>query len=230
MNRLLLLTSAMTVFALPAGAQTILSLSATGAAVAAPDQAVAHFEVQATKPDAASAQASVNQAVGKALEAARAVSGVVATTGGYNTYSFTPDHRTTKVFTAQQNLTLTQPAADGIPNAAFSALLAKLQSEGLLLTGLSGDLSPAGESKLQREATHNALLQLRADANDIAETLHKKVGTLETLNVNAGDAVVPPIGPRVMMMAASAQPPQSAPGNITITARVSAKIALESTP
>lgn len=231
MNRLLMLTSAMSVFSLPAMAQTVLSLSASGVAISVPDEAVAHFEAQATKPDAANAQASVNQAIGKALEAARALPGLVATTGDYNTYSFTPEHQKTKVFTAQQTLTLIQPAVNGVPDAAFSDLLGKLQSEGLLLTGLSGDLSAVGKNKLQREATNNALLNLRTDAKNIADTLHQTVGKLDTLNVNASDEIAPPVGPRFMALAAdSAPPPKSAPSNVTITSRVSAKIELNPAP
>lgn len=227
MNRLLLLAPLMTALALPASAQTILSLNATGTASTEPDQAVANFEIQATKPQAAAAQAAVNQAVGKALAQARGVSGVMVSTGSYNTYSVMPEHQTAPEFTAQQTLTLVQPAKDGVPDAAFSALLGKLQSEGLLLTGLSGSLSEAGTDKLRTEATRNALLQLRSDASNIADSLHKKVGTLQTLNIDTNGGVVPPVGPRFMAMAASAPPPQSAPEHINVSVRVSAKIELD---
>lgn len=226
MNRLMLLASTMTVIASPVAAQTILSLNAIGSAVAQPDQAVATFEVQATKPDAASAQATVNQLITKALAAARGLSNLSVTTGSYNSYATVPaDHQSTPSFTAEQSLTLIQPAAGGVPDAAFTNLLATLQSDGLLLTGLSGDLSATGRQKLQRVAVRNALTALRDEANDIATALHKKVGTLETLSVDTGGGIIPPIGPRMMAMPASA--PQSAPDNVNVSARVSAKIELD---
>lgn len=227
MNRLLLLTPLFAALALPAAAQTILSVSATGTASAEPDEAIANFEIQATNPQAAAAQAEVNQAVAKALAQAKGVSGVMVSTGSYNTYSTMPDHQTKPEFTAQQSLTLIQPATGGVPDAAFSALLGKLQADGLLLTGLSGGLSASGTNKLRTEATHNALVQLRSDASNIADTLHKKVGALQTLNVDTNGGNVPPIGPRFMAMAASAPPPQSAPEHINVSVRVSAKIDLD---
>ncbi|MBU6449129.1 MAG: SIMPL domain-containing protein [Rhodospirillales bacterium] len=220
----LFLVPVLTGLALPATAQTALTLSANGAAQAEPDEAVANFNVQAVKPDAASAQAVVNQAVANAMAAAKAVPGVVVTTGGYNSYTSTPDGQTAPQFTAQQSLTLTQPAKNGVPDKPFTALLAKLQANGLLLNGLSGDLSEAGQNQAQREAIRDALAQLRAQADDIADALHEKVGALKTLNVNTGGGPVPPM-PRMMMMAA-APAPQSAPDNVTVTANVSAEIEL----
>ena len=223
----LILVPVFTFFALPAVAQTALNLSANGTAQAAPDEAVANFSVQAMKPDAASAQGAVNQAVAKAMAAAKAVPSVVVTTGGYNSYSSTPEGQSKPQFTAQQSLTLSQPATDGVPDKAFTGLLAQLQADGLLLNGLTGDLSQAGQNKVQRAAIRDALTQLRAQANDIAAALHKKVGALKTLNVNTGGGPMPPM-PRMMAMAAPA--PQSAPDKVTMTANVTAEIELDSAP
>ncbi len=227
--RFFLLVPVLTALALPAAAQTALTLNANGSAQAAPDEAVANFNVQAVKPDAASAQGAVNQAVAQAMAAARAVPGVVVTTGGYNAYSSTPDNQTKPQFTAQQSLTLTQPAPGGVPDKGFTDLLAKLQADGLLLNGLSGDLSQAGQETAQRAAIRDALAQLRAQADDIADALHKKVGALRTLNVNTGGGPVPPM-PRMMALAAAAPAPQSAPDNVTVTANVTAEIELNSAP
>ena len=226
MNRLLLITPLLTAMALPAMAKTILSLNATGTAQTVPDEAVATFEAQATAPGAGDAQNTVNQQVAKALAAIHAISSVTATTSGYNTYAIMPDHQTSPEFTTTQNLTLMQPAAGGVPNAAFNNLLAKLQSEGLLLTGLRGDLSIAGRQHLQREAMRDALAQLHEDAKTIADSLHMKIGALQALNVDANSDFASPVGPRVMALPAAA-PPQSAPEAVSITARVNAKIDLE---
>lgn len=225
MKRLLLLTPLLTTLALPASAQTILSLTASGSATAAPDEAVAQLEIQATKPKAADAQAEVNQAVAKALSAARALKSLTVTTGSYNTYTVTADRQTAPEFTAEQSLMLVQPAAGGVPDAAFGELLAKLQSEGLLLTGLTGDLSIAGQQKRQAEAVQNALANLRTEAASIASTLHKKVGALQSLTVDTAGGYAPPMGARVMALAAAS--PQSAPSDLSTTARITAKIELD---
>ncbi len=113
-----------------------------------------------------------------------------------------------------------------MPDKAFTALLARMQADGLLLNGLSGGLSQAGQEVAQRAAIRDALTELRAQADDISAALHKQVGALKTLNVNSGGGPVPPM-PRMMSMAMAAPAPQSAPGQITITANVSAEIELD---
>lgn len=106
-------------------------------------------------------------------------------------------------------------------------LLGRLQADGLLLNGLSGELSDAGRQNAERDAVRNALAALRAEAADIADTLHKKVGALKQLSVNGASAPLPP-SPKVMMLAAAPAAPQSAPDKVTITASVSAQIELNS--
>ncbi|WBO60618.1 SIMPL domain-containing protein [Acidocella sp. MX-AZ03] len=115
-----------------------------------------------------------------------------------------------------------------MPDKAFTDLLGQLQADGLLLNGLSGELSDAGRQSAQRDAIRDALAHLRAEAADIADTLHKKVGALKQLSVNGASAPLPP-GPRVMMMKAAAAAPQLAPDKVTISASVSAQIELTST-
>lgn len=233
MKRLFVLVPVMTMFAVPAMAQTILTLSASGSAQGEPDEAVAHFEMQATKPDAASAQAVVNAAIAKALAEARAVPGVVVTTGSYNTYTTTYDPKGQDQSTAQQSLTLTQQAANGVPDKAFTTLLGKLQADGLMLTGLDGQLSKAGRQQVQKLALQDAISNLRAQAGDIASALHKQVGALQTLTVDTSNNSVPRFQPRMFAAASapmSAPPPESAPAEITVNTTVNAKIALDPAP
>lgn len=231
--KIIYLVPVLSALALPAAAQTApaqtnLLLSAEGSVKVEPDEAVAQFNVQADAPNAAAAQAKVNQAMSKALAAAKAMPNVVATTGGYNSYASTPNGQTRPQFTATQSLTLTQPDKGGVPDKAFTDLLGQLQADGLLLNGLSGELSDAGRQSAQRDAIRDALAHLRAEAADIADTLHKKVGALKQLSVNGASAPLPP-GPRVMMMKAAAAAPQLAPDKVTISASVSAQIELTST-
>ena len=229
-RKIVYLVTVLSTLALPAAAQTApttLSLSADGSVKVEPDEAVAQFNVQADAPNAAAAQAKVNQAMAKALAAAKALPNVVATTGGDNTYNSATNGQSRPQFTATQSLTLTQPDKGGVPDKGFTDLLGRLQADGLLLNGLSGELSDAGRQNAERDAVRNALAALRAEAADIADTLHKKVGALKQLSVNGASAPLPP-SPKVMMLAAAPAAPQSAPDKVTITASVSAQIELNS--
>lgn len=213
--------------AIPAAhAQTDLTLAATGQASLPPDEATAALTVQAQEASAARAQAEVNAATAKALALTRNVPGVKITTGGYSTYTVTPDNNAPPQFTAQQSLQLVEPAANGVPSSAFSHLLATLQQDGLLLNALSGDLSAAGQRQAQQAAIADALAQIQAQAAAIAASLHQHIGTIKSLNVSTNYNP----GPRPMMLAMArdaASVPQSAPDNVQVTANVTADIALK---
>jgi len=212
-----------------AQAQTDLTIAATGQASVPPDEATASLTVQAQDKTAAKAQATVNAGMTTALALADAVPGVKVTTGGYNSYTVTPDNNAPQQFAAQQTLNLSIKAAAGAPPAAFSNLLGTLQHDGLLLNSLSGDLSDAGQRQAQQAAITDALTQIQAQAASIATSLHEQVGAIKSLNVNA--ATTP--GPRPMMAMAmrdSAPAPQSVPDNVQITASVTADIALNKAP
>jgi len=213
-----------------AQAQTDLTIAATGQASLPPDEATAALTVQAQAPTAAQAQAEVNTATAKALALARNVPGVKITTGGYSSYTVTPDNSAPQQFMAQQSLQLIQPAPGGLPSTAFSTLLGTLQQNGLLLNALSGDLSAAAQRQAQQAAIADALTQIQAQASSIAANLHEQPGTIKSLNVDA----TANSGPRPMMMTMAmrdaAPAPQSAPDNVQITASVTAEIELNKAP
>jgi len=215
----------------PAHAQTDLTIAATGQVSVPPDEASAALTVQAQQPTAAKAQAEVNTAMAKALALARAVPGVKIVTGGYSSYTVTPDNNAPQQFAAQQTLQLSIKAPAGAPPDSFSTLLGTLQQNGLLLNSLSGDLSDAGQRQAQQAAITDALGQINAQASSIAANLHEQVGLIKSLNVNANSSPGP--RPMMMMMAMakdSAPAPQSAPDNVQVTANVTADIALVKTP
>lgn len=212
-----------------ARAQTDLTIAATGQTAVPPDQATATLTAQAQFATAAKAQAAVNTAMAQALALAKSVPGVKVVTGGYNTYTVTPDNNAPQQFAAQQTLQLSMQAQDGVPAEAFTNLLGTLQQSGLLLNSLSGDLSDAGQRQAQQVAIGDALAQIHAQAAAIAASLHEHVGAIKSLNVNAGSAP----GPQPMMamaMRASVAVPQSAPDNVQITANVTADITLNLAP
>jgi uncharacterized protein YggE len=212
--------------AAPAAAQTVLSLSATGTVLAAPDEITASLNVQASATKASTAQADVNRVMQKALAASKAVAGVTATTADYNVNQTTNDAGTITGYQASQTLNLTMPAPGGTPPAAFTNLVGQLQNDGLLLNALDGDLSPAGRQAAGMQAIDAAIGQVQAQAAGVAKTLGESVGPMKTLNVSLdnGGPVMPM---RMMAMAATASaPPQAAPGPVSVSATVSAEIAL----
>lgn len=214
-----------------AQAQTVLSVSANGSNTVDPDQIVASLDVQFSAANAAQAQAAVNREMKQALDAARATAGVTATTGDYSVYQNTPDNGSTAkpVYQASQNLALSMAALSGNPPASFTALVGQLQSQGLLLNTLDGNLSALGQAAATQGAINDAIHQIQAQAAAVAATLGEHVGKFQSLNVNV-NSPGPVMRAPMMMMAAAAPPPQAAPGKVTIQANVSATIELTPFP
>jgi uncharacterized protein YggE len=216
----------------PAVAQTVLTIGASGAVSVAPDEAIASFVAQFSAPDAATAQATLNNAMAKALVLARAVPGVEATTGSYGTSQDASNDQPPKIsYAAQESLTLSIPAAGGIPPARFSALLASLQQDGLLLNGLDGGLSAPAQAKAEQAAIAEAITNMQVQAQAIAAQLHERAGDVKTMSVNVTPWQTPFRGGfdgAVPMKAMAAAPPSSAPQDISASATITAEIELNS--
>ena len=92
---------------------------------------VASLQVQATAAHAAAAQDAVNSAMKKALDLARAVPGVVATTNGYNVFKITPDDQSAPPkFQASQNLQAGDTGRHGGPPGVFRRCLPSCSKTG----------------------------------------------------------------------------------------------------
>ncbi len=209
-----------------AQAQTVLNLSANGSNTVDPDQIVASLNVQASSASAAKAQAQINGEMKKALDAARALAGVTATTGDYSVYQNSPDNSAKPVYQASQTLQLSMAAPAGVPPDAFTALIGRLQQQGLLLNTLDGNLSNQGQAAAQQGAIDDAIHQIQAQATAIAATLGEHVGKIQSLNVNLNNPGPVLRAAPMMMMAAKAEPAQAAPDKVTIQANVSTTIDL----
>jgi uncharacterized protein YggE len=190
-----------------------------------PDQAVATLTAQASSANAATAQNEVNAAMAAALALAKRIAGLTATTANYDVSAIAPDSGNgPDKYQASQDLNLTMQAPGGAPAASFLALLAKLQTRGLLLESLDGDLSDHAQRQAEQAAIIDALHQIQTQAAAIAAALNEKMDRITTLNVNIDDGGPSP-GPRpMMMMARAATPPQAAPAAVTVQASVSATI------
>ncbi|NDG50577.1 MAG: SIMPL domain-containing protein [Rhodospirillales bacterium] len=152
------------------------------------------------------------------MEAARAVTGVVATTGRASANRPEPGRE----WVASQTLTLR-----GADPVAVLELAGRLQQAGLAVTDMQWRLTEAPTRAAREEAARDGLRQLRARAALVADELGMQVSHFRDIYLDAA-----PDGPMPMMAAAmrasgpGAAPPQLAREEIIITARVTADIIL----
>lgn len=198
--------------------ETVLSLSETAEVLRAPDELRASLRAEARGANAAAVQAQVNRAMEQALAAARGVSGVRASTGGY----WTNRVEEGRSWTASQTLNLR--AAEP---AAMLELVGRLQGQGLVMGDLSWRLSREAETAARQEAGKLAIEALRQRAEAVAAQLGLRVAGIRQLRLDAPEVPMP----RMMAMAAtarreSAPPPVTAPEEVAVTSTAAAEILL----
>lgn len=222
-RRALLLALPLIPLAVAADAQeTKLRLSETGTARRLPDEIVAQLRVEARGASAAAAQEAVNRAMAAALERARAVAAVRATTGRASAFRSERPNAAPE-WAAQQGLTLR-----GGDAAALLALVGQLQGQGLAISDLSWRLSDALEREARDEATREALRLVRAKAELVARELGLRVAALREVALDGAEGARPMPRPAAMAMAAArdAGPAVSAPEEIAVQVTASAELTL----
>lgn len=205
-----------------ARADTLLHLTVTADVTAMPDELQADLSAEVQAASAGAAQAAVNAMIGQALEAAKSVPAVTASTTSYSVWHQTDPK---DVWQARQGLSL--HAHDG---AALLALVGRLQQAGFATGNLAWQLSPALAEKTYEQAMAKAVEKLKARGQAAAALLGLTMHGFRS--VTLGDGAAPP-GPRPMlrMMAAAspmaAPPPQAVAETITVSATVSGEARLE---
>lgn len=197
--------------------QTVLRLSETGEVTRAPDELRLDLRAEARGNAAAAVQAQVNRAVQAALERARAVEGVRPTTTGYWTDREGTGNRT---WVASQRIALR-----GTAPAALLDLAGTLQSQGLLLDGMTWTVSRAETQAARQEAGRMAIEQLRQRAAAVAEQLGMEVAAIRSLNLDAPEQPMPRMA-MAMRAPAAPPPPASAPEEVTISTTATAEVVL----
>ena len=207
----------------PAPSGTALTLSTHADKTLPRDQLEAELRVEAMDANAARVQADVNRRMAAALAHAKTVAGVTVETTGYSVYEERDAKGNPTRWHGSQALRL--------KSADFSALLnlvGALQGEGLALSSLAAELSPAAAKAAQDELTDAALKDIRARADRIAATLGTHVERYAELRV--GNASVPPVP--IHFMAAkvatsgSMPPPVAATGDATVSVNIDATVLL----
>jgi predicted secreted protein len=143
-----------------ARADTVLNLTVTADVTVMPDELVAQLTAQADAPSAGDAQAQVNAMIAKALEAAKPLQAVTASTTTYSVWHQTDPK---DVWHASQGMALR--SHDG---AGLLTLIGQLQTEGLAVGDLSWQLSPALAEKSDEQAMAKAIGKLTERARGAA--------------------------------------------------------------
>lgn len=210
-----------------AHADTILDLSETAHVSAKPDEITASLRAEATSATPQEAQASVNDAMARALKTAHAAQGVTISTGQYSVWNIEtpPVHPGAAPAGAPQwhaSQTLDLTGKDG---AAMLALVGALQGQDLAVQSLSWHLSPDLVRATQETALRQAVSGLRARAEEMAGLLGLRFASFRTVRLTPE-----PPRPMPMMMMRAAAAPMSAPsaeqGPIEVTATITAEAVL----
>lgn len=204
---------------------TVVNLNESAERDVTPDTMRARLMAQASSESAATAQNSVNQAMAKALNRAKAL-GLEVETGGYNTYQESPPRPASlppgakppaPVWRAQQSLILTST-----DDAKLLEAVGALQTEGLLLQELGYTVSRSQGRALQDELFTEALQRLTQRAEKTAAALGMRFEGWARVGLNGG-VVQRPVMMKTMGMAAesrAAAPPVAAAGEQTVSVNV----------
>jgi predicted secreted protein len=152
-----------------------------------------------------------------ALDRARQVQGIEVETGSYAVDDERPPSGPSR-WRASQSLILTGKAAD-----AELKLAGILQSDGLLMSSMSYEVSPETVRGAEEDLTAEALAGLAQRASSIADRVHLSVLRYRDLRVGNAETGGQPM-PRFAAMAMAA--PVARPGEAVIRVSVSAELLL----
>jgi predicted secreted protein len=205
---------------------TLLHLSEPAQRLVARDELHAVLRVEAVDTDAAKLQAEINHRLAAALAKAKSVTTLRVETSGYSVYPEAGPSMVSKTRTNQWrgSAGLTLIGQDPGP---LLALVGELQKEGLVLSSLAYELTPAAARAVEGELTDEALARMKERAAKIAATLGLSVERIRDLRV--GNALGTQPVPRFFeqkMATASAPAPVAEPGEATVTVTVDADIVL----
>lgn len=202
----------------PALADTILHLTDTETVTVHPDELVATLRAEATAATTSAAQQIVNAAIAAALDQARKVSGVSASTEGYVAWQATQPRRW------QASQTLVLHSHDG---ASLLSLTGELQQRGLAMSDLSWQLSPDAARAARDQAMREALGALHSRADEAAGLLGLRFGQFQRVSIAVPRPM--PFAPRAMMSMAAAPaptPPSAVAQDVPVSATAEADVVL----
>jgi uncharacterized protein len=204
---------------------TLLHLSEPAQRLVARDELRAVLRVEAVDADAAKLQADINRRLAAALAKAKSVATLRVETSGYSVYPESGPSVVSKTRTNQWRASASLSLIGQDP-APLLALVGELQKDGLVLSSLAYELTPAAARAVESELTAEALSRVQERAAKIAATLGLGVERIRDLRV--GNALTQP-APRILagqMAAVSSPAPVAEPGEAAVTVTVDADIVL----
>jgi uncharacterized protein len=196
---------------------TVLHLSQTAERKVVRDLLRAELRVEETGADPLALQAAVNRRMAAALDRAHQVQGVAVETGTYGVEEEQPQNGPAH-WRASQSMILTGKAAD-----ALLKLAGTLQSDGLLMSSMTYEVSPETVRGAEEDLTAEALAGLAQRASSIADRVHLSVLRYRDLRVGNAETGAQPM-PRFAAMAMAA--PVAQPGEAVIRVTVGADVLL----
>jgi uncharacterized protein len=196
---------------------TVLHLTQTAEQKVTRDLLRTELRVEEAGADPLALQAAVNRRMASALDRARQVQGIEVETGSYAVDEERPPNGPSR-WRASQSLILTGKATD-----AELKLAGILQSDGLLMSSMSYEVSPETVRGAEEDLTAEALASLAQRASSIADRVHLSVLRYRDLRVGNAETGGQPM-PRFAAMAMAA--PVAQPGEAVIRISVSAELLL----
>lgn len=211
--------------AAPPETATVLHLSEQAQRMVTRDQLRAELRAEAVDADAAKLQAEINRHMTAALARAKGVAGVTVETGGYSVY---PEQRSgpssaPRALSWHGSATLSLAAHDAAP---LLALVGALQQDGLVISVLGYELTPAAAKRVEDDLTDEALARVKARGERIAASLGLVVLRIRDLRVGNAGGTQPLPRFRAEATLASAPPPVAEPGQTTVSVSVDADVVL----
>jgi uncharacterized protein len=201
-------------------APTVLHLTQSAERHLARDLLHVDLRAEAKGTDAKTVQATINRSMTKALSEARQVAGIEVATDSYNVHRETPQNAPPD-WTGGQSLLIS-----GTDPAALLTLAGTLQSDGLVMSSLTYEASPATVRGAENALTAEALSALEQRAATIAQQLRTSVLGYRDLTVGNAETGGMPILRFAATAAAPMPAPVAAPGEATVRVTVNADILL----
>lgn len=203
--------------------QPIVTVTASASGSVANDRMHAWLRADADNADAAQAANDVNTRMARALARAKAVAGVDASTAGYSSYQVTEQNRPVRWRVSQ---TLALESADF---SALSTLVSKLQgTDGLLLSSLNFDVSPATRRAAEDALTQQAIKSWQQRAQGAAQGLGASGWRAGRITIQTNDFARPqPMFRGGSVAAASVAPVAVEGGTSDVTVTVSGEAILD---
>lgn len=213
---------------------TNLSFSQEKTILSHPDLLTLDFSVESKATTPADAQENLNKRIAKAVatlkEKTGDIAGIDIKVQNYSVYKdYQQDKAKTQSWTAHQSLEISAPLADAKTSVNLLDAAGALQNQDILLQNINWGLQTPTRDALTKEATKQALSELRATAEADASSLGLKFKEFSHVAINPAPGFTP--RPLMMMSAArsnkSFEAPSATPGDVSVSVTVQANAILE---